>query len=281
MFAGLHCHTVRLSVWAQWTPAGNCELEPMGMAFSAPSSQVGTVGPVPTPLRDRRGGRSYKRHRMKSVRIFVADDHEVVRRGVRALLEAQAGWEVCGEAANGREAVEKVRQLAPDVAILDIGMPELNGLEAARHIRRMALQCEILILTLHESEQVVREVLAAGARGYVLKSDAARDLVNAVEALHKHRSFFTSTVSDLLVDGYLKTGVSEVPALSSHHRLTAREREIVQLLAEGKSNKEVANALGITVKTAETHRTNIMRKLDLHSVSELVRYAIRNQMIEP
>ena len=218
---------------------------------------------------------------MKPFRILVADDHEVVRRGVCALLQAQQGWEVCGEAITGREAVNEAKRLYPDVVILDIGMPELNGLEAARQIRKEIPHCEVLILTLHESEQVMREVLAAGARGYVLKSDAGRDLVLAVEALRKHKPFFTASVADLLLHDHLKGPDTSESAAVASGRLSAREREIVQLLAEGKSNKEVATALGISVKTAETHRTNVMRKLDLHSVTELVRYAIRNKIIEP
>jgi DNA-binding NarL/FixJ family response regulator len=218
---------------------------------------------------------------MSTLRILIADDHEVVRRGVRALLEARPGWEVCGEAVTGREAVDAAKRLSPDIVILDIGMPELNGLEAARQIRKDLPGCEVLILTLHESEQVVREVLAVGARGYVLKSDAARDLVLAVEALRNHKPFFTSTVSDMLLHDHLKGRASPGLAGPSTGRLSAREREIVQLLAEGKSNKEVATTLGISVKTAETHRTNVMHKLDLHSIAELVRYAIRNKIIEP
>jgi DNA-binding NarL/FixJ family response regulator len=213
------------------------------------------------------------------VRILVADDHEVVRRGVRALLEGQPGWQVCGEAVTGREAVEKAKQLVPDVVVMDIGMPDLNGLDATRQVRKDVPESEVLILTMHESEQVVREVLDAGARGYVLKSDAGRDLVTAVGTIRKHRPFFTSSVADMVLNGYLHGGTPTPPA--DLGRLTVREREVVQLLAEGKSNKEVGTLLGITTKTAETHRTNIMRKLDMHSMSELVRYAIRNKMIEP
>ena len=216
---------------------------------------------------------------MGTARILVADDHEVVRRGVRALLEAEPGWEVCGEAITGREAVEKAERLTPDIVILDIGMPELNGLDAARQIRKLCPNSEILILTMHESEQIVREVLAAGARGYILKSDAGRDLVVAVNALRQHKPFFASSIAGVLLDNYLKSTEGHKAEVSG--TLTSREREIVQLLAEGKSNKEVAVALGISVKTAETHRTNVMRKLDLHSLSELVRYAIRNKIIEP
>ena len=219
---------------------------------------------------------------MNPLRILIADDHEVVRRGVRVLLEEQPDWHVCAEAVDGREAVETAKRERPDIAVLDIGMPGLNGLDAARQIRKELPECEVLILTLHESEQVVREVLSVGARGYVLKSDAGRDLIDAVEALRQHKPFFASRVADLLLHGYLKDGeASPTPRRTPASPLTPRQREIVQLLAEGKSNKEVATILGISVKTAETHRTNIMRALDFHSMSELVRYAVRNKLIEP
>jgi len=218
---------------------------------------------------------------LPSVRIIIADDHEIMRKGLRSLVEARQDWQVVGEASNGREAVEKAKELAPNVAVLDIGMPELNGLEATRQIVRDSPQTQVLILTMHESEQMVRDVLDAGARGYVLKSDAARDLVNAVDALSQHRTFFSSRISDILLQAYLHGPERSIQPQPARTRLTAREREIVQLLAEGKSNKEVANALNISVKTAETHRTNIMNKLDLHSISELVRYAVRNNIVEP
>lgn len=217
---------------------------------------------------------------MAAFRIFIADDHEVVRKGLMALLQAQPDWEVCGEAADGREAVEKAQQLKPDVVILDIGMPSLNGLEATRQILKTNPQARVLILTLHDSDQVVREVLNAGARGFLLKSDAARDLVAAVEALRRDKTYFTSKVAAMVLEGYLKGGTGGVaPPTVGRNRLTPREREIVQLLAEGKSTKEVAVALGLSVKTAETHRSNIMRKLQLHSVSDLVLYAVRNNIV--
>ena len=217
---------------------------------------------------------------MESLRILIADDHEIVRRGLRSLLEGQAGWQVVGEAITGREAVERVAQLKPDVVVMDISMPEMNGLEATRQILKSLPKTEILILTMHESEQVVREVLEAGARGYVLKSDAGRSLVAAVDSLRQHRPFFTSRVSEMVLHGYLRGG-GEALRESPRSRLTPRERQIVQLLAEGKSNKEISGALGISVKTAEAHRSNIMRKLDLHSISDLVRYAIRNKIVNP
>jgi DNA-binding NarL/FixJ family response regulator len=212
-------------------------------------------------------------------RIMVADDHEVVRKGLVSLLQAQPDWQVCGEAGDGREAVDKATQLKPDVVILDIGMPSLNGLEATRQILKVNPQARILILTLHDSDQVVREVLNAGARGFLLKSDAARDLVAAVEALRRDKTYFTSKVAAMVLEGYLKGGTPGAVITPGRNRLTPREREIVQLLAEGKSTKEVAVALGLSVKTAETHRSNIMRKLQLHSVSDLVLYAVRNNIV--
>jgi len=218
---------------------------------------------------------------MKALRILIADDHEVVRRGVRVLLEGEAGWQVCAEAVNGRDAVEAAKREQPHVAVLDIGMPELNGLDAARQIRHAVPACEVLILTLHESEQVVREVLSVGALGYVLKSDAGRDLVAAVDALRQHQPFVASSVADMVFRGYVDTRDGSVPTIAVRRTLTPRQREIVQLLAEGKSNKEIATILSISVKTAETHRNNIMRALDFHSMSELVRYAVRNKLIEP
>ena len=214
------------------------------------------------------------------MRILVADDHDIIRRGLKELLTARPGWEVCAEAKTGREAVTLAEQLKPDVVVMDISMPDLNGLEAARKIRKSLPKCEILILTLHFSDQLVREIVEAGVRAYIMKSDADRDLVAAVEALSNHRPFFTARAADMLLDGFVRPHATVDPDAVIRNRLTAREREIVQLLAEGKSSKEVAVSLGISVKTAETHRANIMRKLELHSVSELVRYAVRNQIIE-
>lgn len=217
---------------------------------------------------------------MRPMRILVADDHEIVRRGVCALLQNRQGWEVCGEANDGRDAVDKAANLRPDVVVLDVGMPNLNGLDATRAILRHEPRTKVLVLTIDESEQVMREVLNAGARGFVLKSDAARDLVTAVEALSGHRTFFTSKVAQIVLDGYLRGKNPGVPDQIRQDPLTRREREVVQLLAEGKTTKEVAVALGISVKTAETHRSNVMRKLNFHSVSQLVLYAVRNCIVQ-
>jgi DNA-binding NarL/FixJ family response regulator len=214
------------------------------------------------------------------LRILIADDHDVARRGIRAMLESHEGWQVCGEAKDGREAVELASAMKPDLILLDIGMPNLNGLEATRQILTTSPEAVILILTMHDTDQVVQEVLRAGARGFLLKSDAGRDLMAAVEALENHRTFFTTKVSRMVLDGYLnpqREGHEEKPAVDN--LLTSREREVIQLLAEGKTSKEVAVALKLSVKTAETHRTNLMRKLDLHSVADLTRYAVRNGIV--
>lgn len=213
-----------------------------------------------------------------TARILLADDHEIIRKGLRSVIAARKDWEIVGEATTGRDAVKKVEELKPDVVVMDISMPELNGLEAVRQIVKIAPRTEVLVLTMHESEDLVREVLEAGARGYLLKSDASRQLITAIEALRLHKPFLTSKVNEVVLMGYL--GGKPLKGETSGGRLTPREREIVQLLAEGMTNKEVATTLSISVKTAETHRTNIMRKLDLHSISELVRYAVRNHIIE-
>lgn len=217
---------------------------------------------------------------MSQLRIVIADDHDVVRRGLKSVLEDQPNWEVCGEANTGRKAVELVRAHKPDIVVLDITMPELNGLEAARQIQKASPDTKMLILTVHESEQLVHDVLKAGARGYILKSDAGRDLVAAINAIRQGKTFFTSKVARIVAGAQAKPDSSAADDVESGiTSLTAREREIVQLLAEGKLNKEVADILGISVKTVETHRTNIMRKLRFHSISELVRYAIRNKLV--
>lgn len=209
--------------------------------------------------------------------ILIADDHEVVRRGIRGLLEGHEGWQICGEAGTGREAVAKALELQPDVVILDIAMPEMNGLEAARRIRRVAATSSILVLTVHEVDDLARDLVEAGVRGYLLKSDAGRMLVDAVAALVDKRTFFSSRVQAVTAEGE-EYGRRHGRPPGVH--LTGREREVLQLLAEGRSNKEVGIALRITTKTAETHRARLMAKLDVHSVAQLVRYAIRNQIVD-
>jgi DNA-binding NarL/FixJ family response regulator len=215
---------------------------------------------------------------MPPLRILVADDHDVVRTGLRTLLESRKGWLVCAEAVNGRDAVEKARECKPDVAVLDIGMPLLNGVEATRQIRKLSPATEILILTMHDSEMMIQSVLEAGARGYIVKDDAGRNLLAAVDAVRRRKPFLSSRVSDAAA----RVTTPESSGMERTARqLTPREREIVQLLAEGKSNKEIATFLNISVKTAETHRANIMLKLNFHSVTELVRYALKNKIIQP
>jgi DNA-binding NarL/FixJ family response regulator len=196
-------------------------------------------------------------------------------------MESCAGWEICGEASTGREAVDKAKELEPDVVILDISMPDLNGTDATRRIREESAGTEILILSMHYSDQLIREIVDAGAGGYVLKSDSDHDLVTAVETLAKHKPFFTAQATEVILSGF-NTGepVKKIPK-SLRNRITSREREIIQLLAEGKRCKEIASCLGITTKTVETHRSNVMRKLEVHNISELVRYAVRNRIIEP
>jgi len=218
---------------------------------------------------------------MKNLRVLIADDHDLMRRGLRALLEAQPGYEVCGEASKGREAVAKSEQLRPDVVIIDICMPELNGIEATRQIRRVSPRTEVLILSVHHSDQLIREILDAGARGFVVKSDSDTDLLRAIDALGNHKPFFTSYATELLLGRYGTDGAASPLESLPGERLTSREREIIQLLAEGRTSKEIATVLNISAKTAETHRANIMRKLDFHSVGEIVRYAVRNQIIDP
>jgi DNA-binding NarL/FixJ family response regulator len=217
--------------------------------------------------------------RMKKLRILVADDHELVRRGIRGLLRARRGWKVISEAANGREAVEKAAMLKPDVAILDISMPDLDGLLAARQIREASPITKVVVLTMHESDQMVRRVLDTGALAYVLKSDLATQLVRAVKDVSAGKQFLTPRISDLVLKSFLNTRNQSDPAAQSQARPTPREVEIIRLLAEGKANKQISAELGITVRTVETHRARIMLKLGLHSLPELIHYAIRNKII--
>lgn len=215
---------------------------------------------------------------MEPTRVLIADDHQVMRRGVRAVVELLPGWEVCGEAGTGREAVEMVARLNPHIVVMDLGMPELNGLEATRQIKKHAPAIEILMFTGLETEELVRQVFEAGARSYILKTDGRVHLEAALRALAEHKPYFTTKIGEILFARFLD-GKAKVSDDSGEHRLTDREREVVQLLAEGGSNKEVADTLGISVKTVETHRAAVMKKLNFRSFSDLVRYAIRNHII--
>jgi len=209
------------------------------------------------------------------LRILLADDHEIMRRGLRNILNTYEGWAICGEAANGREAVRIACELEPDVVVLDLSMPELNGIEACRMIKKSLPNTEVLIYTLHETEQLIRRALAAGARGFVLKSDAESKLVEAIEALSLHKPFLNSKAAETLLENFIKNAAET----EEDSVLTSREREIVQLLAEGKTNREVAASLSISVRTVEAHRAAIMSKLGIDSLAELVHYAIRNNII--
>jgi DNA-binding NarL/FixJ family response regulator len=212
---------------------------------------------------------------VKKIRILIADDHGLVRRGTRAVLRSRRTWRVVGEAANGREALEKAIKLKPDVAILDISMPELDGVEATRQILEAVPNTKVLVLTMHESDQLVRRALAAGARGYLLKSDLTECLTKALKAIADGKRFLTPKVSEIVLDGFLGTRSEHRQGERRGTRTTPRELQIVRLLADGKSNKEIATQLGITVRTVETHRAKIMLKLDLHSLADLIHYAIR------
>lgn len=215
----------------------------------------------------------------KKVRILIADDHEIVRRGMRPLIESEWGWEICGEARDGREALTMAEQLKPDVVVLDVAMPEINGVDVARQIKHVLPDTEILAFTGTESESLLHQLFAAGARGCVLKSDAAEHLVPGIKALCEHKTYLGSGISQMVFESYLRGGMQQEQAAPGG--LSPREREIVQFLAEGKSNKEVAAGLGISVKTVETHRAAIMRKLGFTAFSELVRFAVRNHIVQP
>src|SRR5262245_1997048 len=213
------------------------------------------------------------------IRIMLADDYEVVRQGLRRILETRSQWEICGEASDGRAAVELAIKLKPDVVVLEMLMPELNGLEATRQIRRALPNTEVLIFTTREAIKLIREALIAGARGYVLKSEPAQRVIEAVETLAQRQPYFTPVVSEALLNAFL--GAGSKPEDSAFSMLTERERVVTRLLAEGMGNKKVASALGISPKTVESHRSAIMRKLGLHSIAEILHYAIHNQLVEP
>lgn len=215
---------------------------------------------------------------MRPARILIADDHDVVRKGLRALVQEEPSWQVVADVQDGRTAVVKTQELKPDIAILDISMPSLNGLDATKQIVKINPATKVLILTMHDSEQLIQHVLNAGARGYLMKSDAGQDLVVAIRALLLGQTFFTQKVAQIVLDTF--TGKKTTTTEGEIQSLTAKEREVVQLLAEGKSSKEAADVLHVSTKTLETHRSNIMRKLGCHSVADVVRYAIRNHLAQ-
>jgi two-component system response regulator NreC len=216
----------------------------------------------------------------RPLRILIADDHDVMREGTRAVIERQPGWEVCGTAATGREAVAQAIRLQPDIVIMDMSMPDLNGLDAAVQIKKRLPPTEILMFTAHETDELIREAFEAGVKSFIFKSEAHTYLVDAIQSLSQHKPFFTNKVSEILFADILNRPPKGPNGTQPGQRLSGREREIVQLLAEGKTNKEVGDALGISVRTAETHRASILRKLSLESIASLVRYAIRNKIIE-
>ena len=244
-------------------------MSPQIMSKSSPTGQDPSAQPPVTG--------SSKREPGKELRILIADDHEVMRRGVRFVIEQHPGWVICGEACDGRRAVAMAQELKPNIVILDMSMPELNGLEATRQIKRALPKTEVVIFTGDESEDVIRAVFEAGARSFILKTDVSQHLVTAIETLALHKHYFTTRVSELVFARYIdgKTG----PGSDKTEGLTPRERELVQLLAEGRSNKEAASILGISTKTIETHRAAVMRKLKLDSFADLMRYAIRNKIV--
>jgi DNA-binding NarL/FixJ family response regulator len=216
---------------------------------------------------------------MKLLRILIADDHDIVRAGTQMLIEGEPGWSVCAVAKTGREALEQAKQHRPDVVVLDITMPELNGVEATRLIKNALPRTEVLVFTAHETDEIIRRAFEAGAKSYILKSEATEYLLAAIKSLAQHEPFFTSKVSEVLFEKFLNPSAHTGDA-AQDDPLTTREQEIVRLLAEGKSNKEVAHVLQISVRTAETHRAAIMRKPGIDSLAGLVRYAIRSRIIE-
>ena len=217
---------------------------------------------------------------MDKLRVLIADDHDLIRRGVRDLLAVRNDWHIVAEASNGAEAVQKTVNLKPDIAILDFSMPELNGPGATAQILKQSPETGVVVLTMHDSEQVMREVLQAGARGLVLKSDADRDLIEAVDAVARKRHFFTTRMSEMMLGGYLSAGAPPTRKTNGKdNQLTDRERQVMRLLANGMSSKEVAAQLEISIRTVESHRINMNRKLGFNSIAKLVHYAIQHGII--
>lgn len=215
---------------------------------------------------------------MDKIKVFIADDHKILRESLRILLSQQDDIAVVGEAAGGLEAFEKIRTLRPEIAVLDISLPQLNGLDLAARLTQEQPELKIVILTMHKSEEFVKRALGIGVKGYVLKDNALEDLIACIQAVHEGKAFLSQSVTQLVVDEFVK-GMKERDA--QPEPVSVREREVLQLLAEGKSNREISKVLNLSVKTVETHRANIMRKLGLRNIADLVLYAVRNHIIEP
>ena len=215
---------------------------------------------------------------MNPIRIMLADDHTVIRRGLRALLERQSGFAVVAEAADGREAVDTAAVVQPDVAVIDIGMPNINGIEAARRITEKRPETAVVILSMHADESYVLRALKSGARGYLLKDSPEEDLIDAIRAVHAGKAFFSPEISKMLAEDYMRQ-MRQRGVEDSYELLTPREREVLQMLGEGKSNKEVATQLNLSLHTVETHRGNVLEKLNLHSTAEMILYAVRKGIV--
>jgi DNA-binding NarL/FixJ family response regulator len=215
---------------------------------------------------------------MEKIRVLLVDDHTILREGIRSLLERQTDIEVIAEADNGRQAIDLVRQFKPDVVLMDIAMPLLNGIHATEQIRRQTRCTNILILTQHENEEYIRRALSAGASGYLLKDTDSDELVSAIRSVHKGESILSPAVTRLVIEDYLRWG--DIRTQDTNNGLTPRENEVLQLIAEGNTNKQIAEILCISIKTVQSHRSNLMNKLDLHDKSELIKYAIQKKIIE-
>lgn len=215
---------------------------------------------------------------MSKIRVLLVEDHTIVRKGLRSLLDGEAGIEVIGEAEDGREAIKKVQQLLPDVVLMDITMPALSGLEATRQIKKRFPEIKVLILTMHAAGEYIFQILRAGASGYVVKQAAPAELVSAIQAVHRGESFLSPSISRKVIEEYIRQAEA-VAEKDSYDQLTPREREVLQLVAEGRSNREIAKLLHVSIKTVETHRAHLMNKLDIHSTAELTQYAIRKGVI--
>ncbi len=215
---------------------------------------------------------------MKKIRIFIAEDHTILRQSLVILLSQQENFEVVGEAADGQEAFQKIVKLSPDIAILDISIPQLNGIDLAAKLRKESMDISIIIMTMHKSENFVTAALRVGVRGYILKDNALEELIECIESVSNGNIYLSQSVTQMVVDGFVKGVPDDTP---KEEAISAREREILQLLAEGKSNKDISEILNLSIKTVETHRNNIMHKLGIKNVVGLVLYAVRNGIIEP